>query len=182
MIFNFLFGTFYSTGLSCFCFSTFPPNTWDIKQSVAIVGFWNIFMVPFGMLWNQVNNKLLKASGIKIALTNQIFINKKYMMLDLLFNHIVYQSIFVFSFYRYLHEFFPNYKIFASNEEKNKEKNMEQSNNIVKEIVIFRAKLSLFSIIFDLWIPTQGQTRGIKMMKVKNLGVQTFWHLYLFHK
>ncbi len=184
MISNFLQGTVYSTGLSCFFFSSLPADNWNFRHAASIVGFWNIFTIPFGMFWNNFNEKVLKKFGFQTFQMRRAFINKKFLMIDLAMNHIVYQLIFVGAFYNYLNQFFPNEKIFANNNKKieNIENNAEGIPNIVKDIVFLRVKLSMFSFVCDIWFSKTEDLKSIKMIKIKNFGVQMIWHLYLIHK
>ena len=177
---NFVFATCYSGGLSCFCFSAFPAKNWDVKKTCSVVGFWNIFVVPFGMVWTKVNEKVMRTAGFPITPTKMFLPKSKFLIIDVLLNHVLYQSVFVYSFYRFLNELFPNEKIFGSIQ--NKESNEQTSRNIVKDIIFFRAKLSFLSITCDFLISNQEHSRGLKTLKVKNLGINTLWHLYLFYK
>lgn len=181
MLSNFLFGTIYSTGLASYCYSVFPPEKqWGLKQSLALIGFWNIFMVPTGKLWNNINEIILKKLGFQSQMIRRAFVNKKYMLVDLFLNHTVYQIIFVSSLYGYFNYFFPNnmrFSIFVN--ENNKEKVF---NEAIGEIIWFRIKLSLFSSICDVWLSQKEDFKMMKMIKTKNLGVQIIWHLYILNK
>lgn len=187
MISNFLFATLYSSGLSFFCFAAFPPDKWSIQKSLSIIGFWNIFMVPFGVLWGNLNERILKKMGFNSVNMRRAFVNKRYLAFDVLMNHTIFQTVFVGGFFTFLNEFFPNEILF--NDKKNKEKKAENDKNddgiirtFVKDIIITRVKLSLISCVCDIWFSKQEDFRMMKLIKGKNLGIQTIWHLFLIHK
>lgn len=181
MFSNFLFGTIYSTGLASYCYSVLPPEKqWGLKQSAALIGFWNIFMVPTGRLWNNLNEIIYKKMGFQSQVIRRAFFNKKFMLVDLLLNHAAYQIIFVSSFYGYFNYLFPNnlsFNIFVN--ENNKEKVF---NGAIVDIIWFRIKLSLFSSICDVWLSQKEDFKMMKMIKTKNLGIQIIWHLYILNK
>lgn len=181
MLSKFFFGTIYSGGLSSYCFSTFPPETqWGIKQSAAIIGFWNIFMVPVGNIWNKVNEKILKKIGLNPVLIKKGYINKSSMMIDFLMNHLLFQAFFVGTFYTYLNYCFPNPSIswLMSKEDCKKDEKARFWVNIVN----FRIKISVFSAVCDLWFAKLDDVKTMKLMKAKNFGLQMVWHLYIIHK
>ena len=186
MIKKFLVASIYSTGLSCYCFSMFPKEyfTYSFDKSLAIIGFWNIFMVPVGTLWSQVNEKVVKTLGYHTFQMRRAYTNKIYLMIDVLLNHVLYQIIFVGAFYNYLNWFFPNDKIFAYNRRKNEGINQTVANPLIllSDLTYARVKLTIISCICDIWITRKDDIKAMNVMRTKTLAINVVWHLYVIYK
>ena len=170
----------------------------------SIVAFWNLFMVPTGMLWSKMNEKLMKKLKIGGVGMTKAFFSKKYLMFDVCLNHFGYQIIFVPSFCLYFKTLFPSPPVSSSLPSSSLSSSPSSSlspssssatlssffsfnsfsfpYSFLKDLFIVRCKLSAVSSVLDIWL-TKNEGRNVnKLLKSKNMVVRVVWHLYIINK
>lgn len=193
----FLDATLYSASLALLS-SLFDEKNFTTPKMASIVAFWNLFMVPTGMIWSKINEKLIKKLKIGGAGMTKAFFSKKYLMFDVCLNHFAYQIIFVPSFYLYFKTLFPPPQLSSSLPSSSSISSSSPSSSgalpsflsfnscspysFVKDLFILRCKLSAISSVMDVWL-TKNEGKNVnKLLKSKNMVVRVIWHLYVINK
>ena len=197
--------TLYSTSLALLS-SLFDEKKFTTPKMASIVTFWNLFMVPSGIIWSKMNEKLMNKLKIGGLGMTKAFFSKKYLMFDVCFNQFGYQLIFVPSFYLYFKTLFPTPPLSpslpSSSPSSSSSPSLSSSSpssssatpfslisfsssspySFVKDLFIMRFKLSALSSVMDIWL-TKNEGRNVnKLLKSKNMVVRVIWHLYVINK
>ena len=166
-------------------YKTFVDPEWDLKNIPNLVFFWSGFMVPLGISWSILNQFMLKKFRINNDIIgNLVTLNKKYFVIDVVFNQILFQSIFVYTFYNYLD--YSSKKIELAPLDKNTLQKSELHNEPFNDMNLFtliktRIKLALLSYSIDMCVPLLMKTYypNKKWKYNKDLLINVFWHVYV---